>query len=54
VLIFALIEGVRPMLSWLELSLISRLPYRSCYSVTGIAMLLSALFVHVRDIQPIW
>jgi ABC-2 type transport system permease protein len=51
VLIFGLIEGVRPMLTWLELPLI--LTMLAVLS-TGIAMLLSALFVYFRDIQPIW
>jgi ABC-2 type transport system permease protein len=51
VLIFALISGVRPMLSWLELPLI--LAMLILFS-TGLAMLLSALFVRFRDIQPIW
>ncbi len=51
VLIFALIEGVRPMLSWLELPLIVAMLIVFC---TGIAMLLAALFVKFRDVQPIW
>ncbi len=51
VLIFALISGVHPMLSWLELPLI--LAMLVVFS-TGMAMLLSALFVSFRDIQPIW
>jgi ABC-2 type transport system permease protein len=51
VLIFALISGVQPMLSWLELPLI--LTMVVLFS-TGIAMLLSAMFVKFRDIQPIW
>ncbi len=51
VLVFALIEGVHPMLSWLELPLIVAMLVLLC---TGIAMLLSALFVKFRDIQPIW
>jgi ABC-2 type transport system permease protein len=51
VLIFALISGVRPMLSWLELPLIVLM---LIVFATGIAMLLSALFVRFRDIQPIW
>ncbi len=51
VLIFALIAGVRPMLSWLELPLIVAM---LTVFATGIAMLLSALFVRFRDIQPIW
>jgi ABC-2 type transport system permease protein len=51
VLIFALISGVHPMLSWLELPLI--LVMLILFS-TGLAMLLSAMFVRFRDIQPIW
>jgi ABC-2 type transport system permease protein len=51
VLIFALISGVRPMLSWLELPLI--LTMLVLFS-TGVAMWLSAMFVKFRDIQPIW
>jgi ABC-2 type transport system permease protein len=51
VLIFALISGVHPMLSWLELPLI--LALLVVFS-TGLAMLLSALFVRFRDIKPIW
>ena len=39
------------MLSWLEVPLIIGLMVVLC---TGIAMLLSALFVYFRDIQPIW
>jgi ABC-2 type transport system permease protein len=51
VMIFAAIEGVRPMVSWLELPLIlGMLALVSC----GVAMLLSALFVRFRDISPIW
>ena len=51
VMIFAVIAGVRPMLSWLELPLILAM---LAVLTTGIAMLLSALFVRFRDIQPIW
>jgi ABC-2 type transport system permease protein len=51
VLIFALISGVTPMLSWLELPLI--LTMLVLFS-TGVAMWLSAMFVKFRDIQPIW
>jgi ABC-2 type transport system permease protein len=51
VLAFALASGVRPMVSWLELPLIiAMLTMLS----TGVAMLLSSLFVYFRDIQPIW
>jgi ABC-2 type transport system permease protein len=48
---FALIEGVRPMLTWLELPLI--LGVLAMLSL-GLAMLLSTAFVYFRDIQPIW
>jgi ABC-2 type transport system permease protein len=51
VFIFALISGVHPMLSWLELPLI--LALLVIFS-TGLSMLLSALFVRFRDIKPIW
>jgi ABC-2 type transport system permease protein len=51
VTIFALLAGVRPMLTWLEVPLIVGLLVVLC---TGVAMLLSALFVYFRDIQPIW
>jgi ABC-2 type transport system permease protein len=51
VMAFAVIEGVRPMLSWLELPLIVLM---LTVLTTGIAMLLSALFVRFRDIAPIW
>ena len=50
-LVFALIAGVHPMLSWLELPLIiGGLVLVSA----GMAMLLAALFVWFRDMQPIW
>ena len=39
------------MLSWLELPLILAM---LVVFATGMAMLLSALFVNFRDIQPIW
>jgi ABC-2 type transport system permease protein len=51
VMIFALIEGVQPMLSWLELPLILGM---LVLLGSGVAMLLSALFVRFRDISPIW
>ncbi len=51
VAIFAISAGVRPMLSWLELPLIAG---ALIVFAAGMAMLLSALFVHFRDIQPIW
>jgi len=51
VLIFALVSGVHPMLSWLELPLILIM---LIVFATGMAMLLASLFVSLRDIQPIW
>jgi ABC-2 type transport system permease protein len=51
VFIFAFSAGVDPTISWLELPLIVGLLVIFC---AGVAMLLSALFVHFRDIQPIW
>jgi ABC-2 type transport system permease protein len=51
VFIFALANGVLPKLSWLEM-----IPIIGAYVVlaTGVGMLLSALFVRYRDVQPIW
>ena len=51
VFIFALAEGVRPMLTWLELPLIVGL---LAVLAIGLAMLLSSLYVYFRDVQPIW
>jgi ABC-2 type transport system permease protein len=51
VMIFAVLSGVRPMLSWLELPLIVLM---ITVLTTGVSMLLSALFVRFRDISPIW
>jgi ABC-2 type transport system permease protein len=51
VLVFALIEGVSPMVTWVEAPLIIAMLVIYC---AGLAMMLSALFVHFRDIQPIW
>jgi ABC-2 type transport system permease protein len=51
VLVFALAEGVHPMASWVQLPLILGMLAVYC---TGLSMLLSALFVQFRDIQPIW
>jgi ABC-2 type transport system permease protein len=51
VFVFALANGVDPKLSWLEL-----IPIICGYVVlaTGTGMLLSALYVRYRDVQPIW
>jgi ABC-2 type transport system permease protein len=51
VFIFALASGVRPMLSWLELPLIVLV---LAVFATGLAMLLSSLYVYFRDMAPIW
>jgi ABC-2 type transport system permease protein len=51
VMIFAVASGVHPMLSWFELPLIIAM---LVVLSTGVSMLLSALFVRFRDIQPIW
>jgi ABC-2 type transport system permease protein len=51
VMIFAVASGVHPMLTWLELPLIVAM---LTVLATGLAMLLSALFVRFRDISPIW
>jgi ABC-2 type transport system permease protein len=51
VFVFVLASGIEPRLSWLELiPLIALLILFS----TGVTMLLSALFVRYRDMQPIW
>jgi len=51
VFVFVIASGVEPRIEWLELPvLIGVLVMLS----TGAAMLLSALFVRYRDMQPIW
>jgi ABC-2 type transport system permease protein len=51
VILFALANGIQPRLSWFEL-----LPIAFGFVVlaTGVGMLLSALYVRYRDVQPIW
>lgn len=51
VFVFALANGVDPKPSWLEL-----IPIISLYIIlaSGTGMLLGALYVQYRDIQPIW
>jgi ABC-2 type transport system permease protein len=51
VMIFALLNGVAPMWSWLQLPLLIGI---LMIFASGIGMLLSALFVRFRDIAPIW
>ena len=49
--VFALASGVRPRLSWLQLPL---LVVALAVLASGMAMLLSALYVRFRDMSPIW
>jgi ABC-2 type transport system permease protein len=51
VIVFALANGVSPTPSWLEL-----IPIALGFMIlaTGLAMLLSALYVRFRDVDPIW
>jgi ABC-2 type transport system permease protein len=51
VVVFALISGVSPALSWLWM-----IPIILGFMIlaTGAALLLSALYVRFRDMQPIW
>lgn len=51
VFVFALLNGVTPTVRWLEM-----IPIALAFIVfaTGIGMLLSALYVRYRDVQPIW
>jgi ABC-2 type transport system permease protein len=51
VIVFALLSGISPRLSWLWL-----IPIALGFVVlaTGVGMLLSVLYVRFRDIQPIW
>jgi ABC-2 type transport system permease protein len=51
VLVFVLATGVEPRLEWLALPLLL-LPLG--LFAGGLAMLLSALYVRFRDVQPIW
>jgi ABC-2 type transport system permease protein len=51
VLVFVLATGVEPRVEWLALPLLL-LPLG--FFAGGLAMLLSALYVRFRDVQPIW
>ncbi len=51
VLIFAFASGVTPTIQWLEMIPIV---FGFIVLATGIGMLLSALYVRFRDVQPIW
>jgi ABC-2 type transport system permease protein len=51
VVVFALLNGVSPTWSWLEMFPIA---FGFGLFATGFAMLLSAAYVRFRDVQPIW
>lgn len=51
VFVFLFAAGVTPRLSWLQLPVILVLFIAFAF---GLAMLLSALFVRFRDVEPIW
>jgi ABC-2 type transport system permease protein len=51
VLVFMVIYGVRPRATWLLLPVLVVLLFMF---TTGLAMLLSALYVRYRDVAPIW
>jgi ABC-2 type transport system permease protein len=51
VIVFALVSGVRPHLSWLELPVLVIL---LTILAVGIGMILSCLYIRYRDIAPIW
>jgi ABC-2 type transport system permease protein len=51
VLVFMLASGVEPRLSWIQLPFL--IAVLGVFG-TGIAMLLSALYVRFRDVKPIW
>ena len=51
VVIFAVASGVYPSVGWLALPVIIAI---TTFFATGFALLLSALFVRYRDVQPIW
>jgi ABC-2 type transport system permease protein len=49
--VFIVIQGVHPRVSWLEIPVILLV---LTILATGVAMLLSSLYVRFRDVQPIW
>jgi ABC-2 type transport system permease protein len=51
VFLFAIISGVPPRLSWLQLPFLIAL---LAVLAVGVGMILSVLYVRMRDIQPIW
>jgi len=51
VLLFALLSGVYPMWSWLQLPVIIAI---LAFFAVGLGLGLGALYVRYRDVQPIW
>jgi ABC-2 type transport system permease protein len=51
VFVFVFASGIEPRLSWQQLPLLIAL---LVVLAVGAAMLLSALYVHYRDMDPIW
>ncbi len=51
VVVFMVLYGVKPRLTWLLLPV---LVFCLIFFTTGLAMLLSALYVRYRDVAPIW
>ena len=51
VLIFVLASGIEPRVDWLQLPFL--IAFLATFA-TGITMLLSALYVRYRDVEPIW
>jgi ABC-2 type transport system permease protein len=51
VLIFIFASGIEPTLDWLQIPLLIGM---LVFFATGVTMLLSALYVRFRDMEPIW
>jgi ABC-2 type transport system permease protein len=51
VFVFVFVSGIEPRLSWLQLPILILL---LALLSTGVAMLVSALYVRYRDMEPIW
>jgi ABC-2 type transport system permease protein len=51
VVVFCLASGIMPTAGWLEVPFLVII---MAFLATGVSMLLSALFVRFRDLQPIW
>jgi ABC-2 type transport system permease protein len=51
VFVFVFASGITPTLDWLQIPLLIGM---LVFFTTGVAMLLSALYVRFRDVEPIW